>query len=78
MISVVSFTDTIEVDENDLRWRRGSHAAITALLPSHGAYHSDTGLVLSRAISDPAKRKSIAHRRRSIAVIRGICQLLIL
>ena len=59
------------MDENDLRWRRSSQAALTALLPSYGAFHSDTGLVLSRAITDPARRKSIA-RRKSVAAVRGV------
>ncbi|WAQ97179.1 TMC7-like protein [Mya arenaria] len=66
------FSDAIEVEQSDLRWRRSSHAAIAAMLPSHGAIHSDPGFTVSRALGEPHRRKSvIAQRRKSAALIRG-------
>ncbi|XP_045213261.2 transmembrane channel-like protein 7 isoform X2 [Mercenaria mercenaria] len=66
---IVSNENAVEIDETDLRWRRSSHAAISAMLPSHNAFHSDTGLTLTRKITDPQRRKSIAQRRKSVAAI---------
>jgi len=68
-------SDGIEVDESELRWRRSSHAAIAALLPSHSAFHSDTGLTLTRNLrkTTAAQRKTTAaQRRKSVAVMKGI------
>lgn len=43
------------------------------MLPSHNAFHSDTGLTLARQVTDPLRRKSIAQRRKSVAAItRGM------
>ena len=61
--------DAVEIEEADLRWRRSSHAAISAMLPSHSAFHSDTGTTLSRALTQ--RKKSIYNRRKSIAAVRG-------
>lgn len=75
----LDYTDAVEVEETDLRWRRSSHAAITAMLPSHNAFHSDTGLTLSRQITDPVRRKSFSQRRKSVALFkRGFTVFLIL
>ncbi|XP_060599594.1 transmembrane channel-like protein 7 isoform X2 [Ruditapes philippinarum] len=64
---IVSSENAVEIDETDLRWRRSSHAAISAMLPSRNAFHSDTGLTLTRQITDPQRRKSMAQRRKSVA-----------
>ncbi|KAH3871113.1 hypothetical protein DPMN_034307 [Dreissena polymorpha] len=64
-------SDAVEITDTDLRWRRSSHAAITAILPSSRARQSDFGLALTRSLENQDRRKSIATRRKSIAVLRG-------
>ncbi|KAL4239690.1 hypothetical protein ACF0H5_000494 [Mactra antiquata] len=70
MTKIQRSRDTVEIDEDDLRWRRSSHAAITSLLPSHGALHSDTGLSLTRSFTTPRSCKTVPYRRKSFAAVR--------
>ncbi|KAK3588967.1 hypothetical protein CHS0354_043138 [Potamilus streckersoni] len=46
------------------RWRRNSQAALSAMLPSHTAIHSDSGLTLLRKLSVEAHKRN-GKRRRS-------------
>ncbi|XP_046366609.2 transmembrane channel-like protein 7 isoform X3 [Haliotis rufescens] len=54
----------VDVDENDLRWRRCPQAAILSRLPSHRALSSDQGYTLSRTL-EKARRRRRSTRAQS-------------
>lgn len=61
-----NFTDKNEVEQNELRFRRTSQAAILAQLPSRQTFFSEAGFTLGRRLSCIERRKSHLHQRASI------------
>lgn len=59
-------TDKNEVEQNELRFRRTSQAAILAQLPSRQTFFSEAGFTLGRRLSCIERRKSHLHQRASI------------
>ncbi|XP_071132214.1 transmembrane channel-like protein 7 isoform X2 [Mytilus edulis] len=67
--------EIIEIPEKDLRWRRGSHAAILSSLPSQRGILSDTHLAASSKAAQK-RRQSFQHiaRHSSVCTIPGLLQ----
>lgn len=61
-----NFKDKNEVEQNELRFRRTSQAAILAQLPSRQTFFSEAGFTLGRRLSCIERRKSHLHQRASI------------
>lgn len=61
-----NFTDKNEVEQNELRFRRTSQAAILAQLPSRQTFFSEAGFTLGRRLSCIERRKSHLHQRASM------------
>lgn len=59
-------TDKNEVEQNELRFRRTSQAAILAQLPSRQTFFSEAGFTLGRRLSCIERRKSHIHQRASM------------
>lgn len=55
-----------EVEQNELRFRRTSQAAILAQLPSRQTFFSEAGFTLGRRLSCIERRKSHLHQRASM------------
>lgn len=55
-----------EVEQNELRFRRTSQAAILAQLPSRQTFFSEAGFTLGRRLSCIERRKSHIHQRASM------------
>lgn len=62
----LNFTDKNEVEQNELRFRRTSQAAILAQLPSRQTFFSEAGFTLGRRLSCIERRKSHLHQRASM------------
>lgn len=62
----LNFTDKNEVEQNELRFRRTSQAAILAQLPSRQTFFSEAGFTLGRRLSCIERRKSRLHQRASM------------
>lgn len=62
----LNFTDKNEVEQNELRFRRTSQAAILAQLPSRQTFFSEAGFTLGRRLSCIERRKSHLHQRTSM------------
>lgn len=61
-----NFTDKNEVEQNELRFRRTSQAAILAQLPSRQTFFSEAGFTLGRRLPCIERRKSHLHQRASM------------
>lgn len=61
-----NFTGKNEVEQNELRFRRTSQAAILAQLPSRQTFFSEAGFTLGRRLSCIERRKSHLHQRASM------------
>lgn len=63
---IFNSTDKTEVEQNELRFRRTSQAAILAQLPSRQTFFSEAGFTLGRRLSCIERRESRLHQRISM------------